>query len=124
MFIYYYIQIQHFCPHSKKFFYILIIYISFTSADIKSFTTYIATIEWTIANANGAPKYIKVCINIDLFIILSVTPIFLRALYLFILSLASDNCWRAKTAALAIKNTIPKYFDKYITIADNPKLCS
>ncbi|MBC2584349.1 hypothetical protein DE170_000566 [Clostridium acetobutylicum] len=41
-------------------------------------------------------------------------------MYLLRLSLASDSCCRANTAALDIKNTMPKYIPINTTIVDQP----
>ena len=68
----------------------------------------IPKIECIIAKASGIIKKIQICLNNALLIIFSSQPIFLKMVYLCLLSELSVSCFKAKIAELAIKNTIPK----------------
>ena len=61
-----------------------------------------------IASTSGNPKNIAICLNNALFIIFSSQPIFLKIVYLCLLSELSVSCFNAKIATLAIKKIIPK----------------
>ena len=90
------------------------------NADSIRFAHFIPNIEWIIASSSGARKKIPICFNNDLFIIFSSAPIFLKILYLSLLSDESDNSFKAKIAADDIKKIIPKYNPINVTIAPIP----
>ena len=69
-------------------------------------------------------KKIPICLNRVLLIIFSSTPIFLNILNFSALSLDSDNSFKAKMAAHDIKNIMPKYKPKNVTMAPRPTLAS
>ena len=92
------------------------------SADIQYNANCIPNIECTIATTSGNIKNIAICLNNALFIIFSSQPIFLKILYLCLLSELSVSCFKANIAELAIKNVIPKYIAINTTIVDNPYL--
>ena len=76
--------------------------------DIIVIANCIPNIECIIARTSGTPKNIPICLNNALLIIFSSQPIFLKIVYLCLLSELSVNCFKAKIAELAIKNIIPK----------------
>ena len=76
--------------------------------------------EWIIANNNGNKKNTPIWLNKALFIIFSSVPIFLNILNLSLLSVLSDNSFKASMAALDIKKIIPRYSPTKVTIAPSP----
>ena len=64
----------------------------------------------------------KICVNSELFSILSLAPSSFNILYLTLLSLARLNSPIASMVALVIANVIPKYNPINVNIAFNPIL--
>ena len=69
---------------------------------------FIPTIECMIAMKSGNPKNSPICLNNALFSIFSSAPSFLSITYLSLLSVDSDNSFKASIAALEIRNIIPR----------------
>ena len=82
----------------------------------------IPKIEWMIARANGNRKNTPICLNKALLIIISLVPIFLKIVNFILLSLDSDNSFKARIAAQDIRKTIPRYNPMKVTIAPMPIL--
>ena len=68
----------------------------------------IPNMEWIIAKTSGSMKNIAICLNKAWFIIFSSQPIFLKIIYLCLLSELSVSCFNARIAQLAIRKIIPK----------------
>ena len=79
---------------------------SLAKPDIIFTANCIPNIECIIASINGTPKNIPICLNNDLFIVFSSQPIFLKIVYLCLLSELSVSCFNARIAELAIRNII------------------
>lgn len=81
-------------------------------------------IECIIARTSGNMKNIAICLNKVLLIICSSQPIFLKIIYLCLLSELSVSCLSAKMAQLTIRKITPKYIAINTTKVDKPTLDS
>lgn len=80
----------------------------FAKPDITDNANCIPNIECIIARISGTPKNIPICLYMLYLSFFHHNPIFLKIVYLCLLSELSVNCFKAKIAELAIKNIIPK----------------
>ena len=77
-----------------------------------------------MASNKGIAKKMAICLKRAFLIIFSSAPNFLIILNLSLLSLLSDNSFKAKMAALDIKKIIPKYKAIKVNKAPRPMLAS
>ena len=81
---------------------------SFPNVSNKNTQNLIPKIEWMMAMINGNKKKIATCLNRALFSCFSLAPILRNIEYLVMLSVLSDNSFKASKAALDIKKIIPR----------------